>query len=82
MASKGHEVIGVDVNPAFVDAINAGRAPVDEPGLQALIDAGRGATIRLNQLKLPIGRIDVQFLTHYHSDHVSCIADVWLTGWL
>ena len=25
-----------------------------------LIDAGRGATIRLNQLKIPIGRIDVQ----------------------
>jgi len=47
-----------------------------------LIDAGRGATIRLSQLKIPIGRIDVQLLTHYHSDHVSCVADVWLTGWL
>jgi ribonuclease Z len=47
-----------------------------------LIDAGRGATIRLYQLKIPIGRIDVQLLTHYHSDHVACIADVWLTGWL
>jgi ribonuclease Z len=47
-----------------------------------LIDAGRGATIRLFQLKIPIGRIDVQFLTHYHSDHTSGIADVWLTGWL
>ena len=47
-----------------------------------LIDAGRGATIRLYQLKLPIGRIDVQFLTHYHSDHTSGVPDVWLTGWL
>lgn len=47
-----------------------------------LIDAGRGATIRLFQLKIPIGRIDVQFLTHYHSDHTSCLPDVWLTGWL
>jgi ribonuclease Z len=47
-----------------------------------LVDAGRGATIRLYQLKIPIGRIDVQLLTHYHSDHVSCVADVWLTGWL
>ena len=47
-----------------------------------LIDAGRGATIRLYQLKIPIGRIDVQFLTHYHSDHTSCLPDVWLTGWL
>jgi ribonuclease Z len=47
-----------------------------------LIDAGRGATIRLNQIGLPIGRIDVQLLTHYHSDHTSGIPDVWLTGWL
>jgi ribonuclease Z len=47
-----------------------------------LIDAGRGATIRLNQLKLPIGRIDVQLLTHFHSDHISGVPDVWLTGWL
>src|SRR3954463_7846199 len=47
-----------------------------------LIDAGRGATIRLSQLKLPIGRIDVQFLTHYHFDHTSGVPDVWLTGWL
>jgi ribonuclease Z len=45
-------------------------------------DAGRGATIRLYQLKLPIWRIDVQFLTHYHSDHTSGIPDLWLTGWL
>jgi ribonuclease Z len=47
-----------------------------------LIDAGRGATIRLYQLKIPIGRIDVQLLTHYHSDHTACLPDVWLTGWL
>ena len=47
-----------------------------------LIDAGRGAVIRLYQLKIPIGRIDVQFLTHFHSDHTSGIPDVWLTGWL
>jgi ribonuclease Z len=47
-----------------------------------LIDAGRGATIRLYQLNIPIGQIDVQLLTHYHSDHTSCLPDVWLTGWL
>jgi ribonuclease Z len=45
-----------------------------------LIDAGRGATIRLHQLKLPIGRIDVQLLTHFHSDHTSGVPDVWLTA--
>lgn len=47
-----------------------------------LIDAGRGATIRLSQLKVPIGRIDALLLTHFHSDHTSGVPDVWLTGWL
>jgi UDPglucose 6-dehydrogenase len=36
-ADKGHTVTGVDLNPGFVHAINQGRAPVDEPGLNDLI---------------------------------------------
>jgi len=47
-----------------------------------LIDAGRGAAIRLYQLKIPLGRIDLQLLTHFHSDHTSGLPDLWLTGWL
>jgi ribonuclease Z len=47
-----------------------------------LIDAGRGATIRLFQLGVPMGRIDALLLTHYHSDHTVGIPDFWLTGWL
>jgi UDPglucose 6-dehydrogenase len=41
LASKGFDVVGTDVNLGFVDAINAGLAPVDEPELQELIDAHR-----------------------------------------
>jgi ribonuclease Z len=47
-----------------------------------LIDAGRGATIRLTQLHVPLGAVDALFLTHYHSDHTIGIPDLWLTGWL
>lgn len=41
MASRGLHVIGVDVIPAVVEAVNAGRAPVLEPGLDSLIQANR-----------------------------------------
>ncbi|HLK20666.1 MAG TPA: nucleotide sugar dehydrogenase [Bryobacteraceae bacterium] len=41
MAHKGHTVIGVDLNPATVKAINAGKAPVKEPRLQEMIDGAR-----------------------------------------
>jgi UDPglucose 6-dehydrogenase len=40
-AEKGHDVIAMDVNPAAVDALNAGRAPVQEPRLQEFITRGR-----------------------------------------
>jgi UDPglucose 6-dehydrogenase len=41
MAHKGHMVVGVDVNPAFVSALNEGCAPVVEPGLAEMIQANR-----------------------------------------
>lgn len=55
---------------------------VEVGGHTLLFDAGRGATIRMAQAKVPIGSIDVHFLTHMHSDHVNGLPDLWLTGWL
>src|SRR5712692_4050522 len=37
MSDKAHNVIGVDVNPTAVAALNEGRAPVREPGLDEMI---------------------------------------------
>jgi GDP-mannose 6-dehydrogenase len=37
IASQGHDVTGVDVATSKVAAINAGRSPVTEPGLEQLI---------------------------------------------
>ncbi|MDO8152302.1 UDP-glucose/GDP-mannose dehydrogenase family protein [Isoptericola sp. b408] len=38
MASLGHEVVGVDVDPAKVEALSAGKAPFYEPGFEALLE--------------------------------------------
>ncbi|GAA4485807.1 UDP-glucose/GDP-mannose dehydrogenase family protein [Microbacterium panaciterrae] len=40
MASLGHEVIGVDTDPAKIAALAAGRAPFFEPGLDELLAEG------------------------------------------
>lgn len=65
------------------DPLRFGPATLIEAGSQKiLVDAGRGATIRLFQLGIPIGSIDLLLLTHFHSDHVVGLPDIWLTGWL
>lgn len=38
LADCGFEVVGVDHSQSVVDALNSGRAPVEEPGLQTLLD--------------------------------------------
>jgi GDP-mannose 6-dehydrogenase len=37
LASAGHDIIGVDVNPIKVDMINEGKSPIIEPELEDLI---------------------------------------------
>ena len=60
-----------------------GPATLVEAGDKKLLfDAGRGATIRLYQLQIPLRVIDPVFLTHLHSDHIVGIPDLWLSGWL
>ncbi len=60
-----------------------GPSTLIEAGDQKLLfDAGRGVPIRLRQINVPLRKVDVLFVTHYHSDHTLGIPDVWLTGWL
>jgi UDPglucose 6-dehydrogenase len=52
LASKGNAVTGIDANPDVVRLLNDGRAPVEEPGLQALVTGSRerlGATTELER---------------------------------
>lgn len=59
-----------------------GPSTLVEAGPEKLVfDCGRGCTIRLWQLKIPLGAVKL-FVTHLHSDHTVGIPDLWLTGFL
>jgi len=62
MASKGFTVVGVDLNQQYVDALNAGRAPVDEPRLQELIDQNRLRLSATTDIREAIAATDVTFV--------------------
>lgn len=53
---------------------------VEAGGNYFLFDCGRGATQRLWQQKIAIGKVNNLFLTHLHSDHIVGIPDLWLLG--
>lgn len=55
---------------------------VQAGGQNLLFDAGRGVTTRLYQLHIPLREVNPVFITHYHSDHINGLPDLWLSGWL
>ena len=55
---------------------------VQAGGQSLLFDAGRGCLQRLRQINLAYDKINALFLTHLHSDHITGLTDLWLTGWL
>ena len=62
LASKGFPVIGTDLNSTFVEAVNAGRAPVDEPRLQELITENRERLRATSDTEAAVAETDVTFV--------------------
>lgn len=58
-----------------------GMSTLVEAGNQKLLfDVGRGASMRLHQLKLPLRDINAVFVTHLHSDHLTGLPDLYATA--
>lgn len=58
-----------------------GSATLVEAGEQKLLfDAGRGTSIRLVEARVEPADLTAVFITHFHSDHVVGLPDVWLLG--
>src|SRR4029453_4882413 len=41
LADAGNQVVGLDLDQPLIDGLNAGKAPIEEPGLTELIATGR-----------------------------------------
>lgn len=55
---------------------------VQAGGLNLVFDAGRGCSVRLNQVGIRPGNVDAVFITHFHSDHLNGLPDLWTIGYL
>jgi UDPglucose 6-dehydrogenase len=62
MADKGFDVTGVDLNPAAVDAIRRGLAPVDEPGLAEMITRAKANLTATQDTRGAVTGTDVTFI--------------------
>lgn len=64
--------------PVF-DRVSSGTL-VEAGEEKLLFDCGTGVAQRLWQIRIPFRDIDMLFLTHLHSDHVTGIPNLYLTG--
>ena len=63
LAAAGHEVIGVDTDPQTIDGLRAGKAPIAEPGLDALL-AANAARLTYTTDLAAIAPADVLWVTY------------------
>lgn len=62
LASKGHEVIGVDHDPLVVASINAGTSPVEEPGVQERIKSAGSHLLATTSFEMAVEQSDIAFV--------------------
>lgn len=62
LASVGHTVIGLDLNPEAVAAVNAGTPPVAEPGLADRLAMARGRLSATCDYTAAIAQTDLSFV--------------------
>lgn len=62
LASKGHEVIGVDASPVVVKLVNEQTAPVVEPKLQELLEQHPFKAVETDLIHWVTARTDITFI--------------------
>ncbi|MGE0421258.1 MAG: nucleotide sugar dehydrogenase [Reyranellaceae bacterium] len=62
LASKGHEVVGVDLDPLVVATINAGTSPVEEPGVHERITSAGSRLLATGSFEEAVEKSDIAFV--------------------
>jgi UDPglucose 6-dehydrogenase len=62
LADAGHDVVNVDVDEEVVDAVNDGRSPIHEDGLDELVAAHAGDRLRATTEHAALRDVDCVFL--------------------
>jgi UDPglucose 6-dehydrogenase len=62
LADLGHDVVAIDIDEALVERLNAGEAPIHEPGLQELLDSHVGERLRATTDYDAVLETDLTFL--------------------
>ena len=61
-ASRGYKVIGVDISRATVEAVNKGKSPIYEPGLQELLKNRHGRLSATTDTTFAVENSDITFI--------------------
>jgi UDPglucose 6-dehydrogenase len=61
-AELGHDVTAIDIDEEIVDTLNDGRAPINEPGLEELLDAHAGDRLVATTSYDAVPESDITFL--------------------
>lgn len=62
MAKRGCRVVGVDVNPEAIRKLNAGQSPVEETGVQELLDKYRRRILATPDVETAVRASEVTFI--------------------
>ena len=68
--------------PMFDEARRGPCTLVVAGGVVMMFDAGAGAAQRLAQMGFAVGKLQHLFLTHYHSDHIDGLGELFLQRWV
>jgi UDPglucose 6-dehydrogenase len=61
-AHKGYKVIGVDVSPNIIRAVNEGKPPIYEPGLEELMRSSQGRLSATDDYKSAVDNSEITFI--------------------